>query len=502
MRGEKGHVGVVQCSTKGCGWTLDKMQFVECGRECVGDVRLETQADVEQFGSRHCTKIVGSLVITGSVTSLEPLSGLRHVTEDFFIQLTDALVTLRGLESLRVVNGSFQILENSALESVAALRCLQQVGGGVFSFVQNAKTRFFGCFNRLHSVNNIFVVENESLEAICGFNSRKLKQIEGMLVAENPNLRKVTGLQWVRSAADFVCRFNEKCEKIAVLPRASSLSLSLASLPQLRCVADFPAAKEMSENLTFTNLPLLQHLPSFPCLRDLQPGLIVSRLPALKDIDALSNLRSIDNGILLFETGLRDLDGFINLQSVTGDVNISSNVNLLNIDGFSGLETYENGIFALQGNTLLADFCGLQPLANQNPQGPPPIFAIFNAENPTKEQIAVLPPCEMCKFVRSALQRWLDDGSVTPLTECFLLADLSTCSVAHALRYRAISGNQARILRGALDTQGERFGADPKALNLCCFDDTERCACAGSKPCRALTATNLRFAVATQCKKE
>src|SRR6056297_650881 len=96
------HCNAAQSSQKGTPWCAQKFKCAYRGT-CVGDVRLETQAQVRAFGAKRCRCIVGSLVIAGTVTSLEPLSYLEKVTADIFVQNNASLTSLRGLERLRVV---------------------------------------------------------------------------------------------------------------------------------------------------------------------------------------------------------------------------------------------------------------------------------------------------------------------------------------------------------------------------------------------------------------
>ncbi len=68
---------------------------------CEGFFELSTDAQVESVGT--CSVILGTLIIVGEVTTVEPLSCLREVSESFVIEFAP-LQSTAGLEALEVVD--------------------------------------------------------------------------------------------------------------------------------------------------------------------------------------------------------------------------------------------------------------------------------------------------------------------------------------------------------------------------------------------------------------
>ena len=482
-------------SDKGRNWSIAHVQLT-CRRECVGDVRLETQEQVDEFGALRCTKIIGSLIVTGTVASLEPLAALHKITGDLFVQENDSLSTLHGLECLREVGGQVTLIDASALTTVAALGNLQKIGGAL-EFIRTAVQRI-GPFCHLKTLGNLFVVENAALERIDGFNSCHLRETSFINIVDNNRLQRVVGFNGLKTLEfSFFVAQNQQLQSIRVLQRLTFGAVILNTLPALTEFCDLPKVKETGTGIALTRLPLLRHLPAFPRLHTINGSFQVLDLPLVTNVDGFSALQIVTGTVVVFNTQSENLDGFAQLERIGGSLIILQNDALSSIQGLSSLLDVGmliSGNVILSNNISLSDFCGLQPIASQDPTGDPPFLVQNNAANPDKQAIAALQPCDVCNFVRLLLQRWVNDNVISTVTQrYFLFGGLGEQSVQCARRFNAITANQALILRGALEWYARQQETKcAKDLLLCCAPE-------GAPPCCASDIGLLRHELITQC---
>ena len=95
-----------------------------------GDVELNTQAEVNTFGAKSYTKIVGFLLIKGNdITDLSPLNSLDTVTHSIFIEYNRKLKVLNGFDNLILIGGNLQIENNTELDSVGTFGKVKKIKG-------------------------------------------------------------------------------------------------------------------------------------------------------------------------------------------------------------------------------------------------------------------------------------------------------------------------------------------------------------------------------------
>lgn len=480
-------------SDKGRNWSSAHVQLT-CRRECVGDVRLETQEQVDEFGALRCTEIIGSLIVTGTVASLEPLAALHTITGDLFVQENDSLSTLHGLECLRDVGGQVTLIDASALTTVAALGNLQKIGGAL-EFIRTAVQRI-GPFCHLKTLGNLFVGDNAALERIDGFNSCHLREIEFATIRNNDSLQRVVGFNGLRTIeVTFALLQNNMLQSVRVLQRLTVGTVFVLDLPALTEFCDLTKVQtnRPATGLVFSQLPLLRHLPAFPRLHTINGTLQLDELPSVTNMDGLSAVKSVTGSVRILLTQFENLDGLAQLESVGRILAVLSNAALMSTAGLLSL-TEVGDFVIISDNISLSDFCGLQPLASQDPTGDPPFLVQNNAANPDKQAIAALQPCDVCNFVRLLLQRWVNDNVISTVTQrYFLFGGLGEQSVQCARRFNAITANQALILRAALEWYARQQETKcTKDLLLCCAPE-------GAPPCCASDIGLLRHELITQC---
>ena len=71
---------------------------------CNVDIILTSQADIDNYASTYgCDSIMGNVEISGGVTSLTGLSGIKYINGSFSIQYSN-LTTTAGMSMLKTVN--------------------------------------------------------------------------------------------------------------------------------------------------------------------------------------------------------------------------------------------------------------------------------------------------------------------------------------------------------------------------------------------------------------
>lgn len=148
--------------------------------EFIGDVILETQQDVDEFGANNYTSINGKLTIgsilesNASITNINSLNTLIYISKNLFIIRNDSLKNINGLSNLTSVGLYLSINQNGSLSSLNGLDNLNNVGA------------------------TLQVSKNENLENIDGLSGLKAVG-ENMMVTENSKLQNINGLSNVTS---------------------------------------------------------------------------------------------------------------------------------------------------------------------------------------------------------------------------------------------------------------------------------------------------------------
>lgn len=178
---------------KSCFFILFVFFFLSCcskdgGLDCnggtfTGNIRLDSQIEIDDFAKQCYTKIDGDLTIGHPYqeTTVNDLSGLKSITEvtgRFRISYCKDLTTLKGLEGLTYAGG-LDIRQNHKLENLTGLNNLIQVG----DLIENDTDH-----KNMFKIHNCYILE--SITAL-----RNLKAAEGISLLSNYNLASLDGLE-------------------------------------------------------------------------------------------------------------------------------------------------------------------------------------------------------------------------------------------------------------------------------------------------------------------
>ncbi|MDT0620384.1 InlB B-repeat-containing protein [Croceitalea vernalis] len=358
-----------------------------------GDVNLETQEEINEFGNLCYTGISGNLSISGlnssSITDLSALSNLKEVGGEIAIVFHSNLNNFSGLENvdsasgLRISNVSnienldvFNNLIQGVIDSnkvdfsIAIGACPELTSVTVFSGITQLKNLRLGSLNKLETLDGFQFLEHVSDTMILG-NFPLMSEYNNL-----ENLRTV-GIQLTLS---FTTSF-----------------LSLEGLGNLESVGEsffiqentgLESLQGLNSNLTVERLWIEKN----PALNSLA-GLNINGSVNLRldDNDALINLNGANFSnsnnmifVLQFCDGIVDLSGMESISSME-TVFIRDNTSLVSLSGLENLNELTTLVNIIQ-NESLQSFCALDDLINNgNLMGNWDVFD--NLFNPTLQDM-------------------------------------------------------------------------------------------------------------------
>jgi len=274
------------------------------------------------------------------------------------------------------------------------------------------------------------VADNENLRVLKGFGGPILG-LSTVRVVENQQLRSIDAFNDVQVAAATIS-INEH-ESLPVIEGFEQL---------LYCNA-----------VTIIGNAVLTRVDGFRRLQRVANTINVNDNPLLTSVDGFATVTIIDDALFVSENAsLASVDGLIGLRFARSLFLINGD-NLIDVSAFSGLCSQQQiaSTVRITNNSLLADFCGLQPLADSSPATETPNFTISgNAANPTKEEIAALQPCNARTFFERVIARFLIERTVTKAAACVLTHNLTKRTICCLVQAKTLGKAQGNVLLTAL----------------------------------------------------
>ncbi len=152
-----------------------------------GSVQLNTQIDVDDFGSLNYTRINGSLTIRKEIgkteiTDLSPLKSLTFINGRLSIHDNSLIKNLKGLDNIEAVAEDLRITSNDLLESISDLESLSQIGGELH-VSSNNKIESLSGLDKIETVAALYINRNESLTSLSELN--QLETVSHAVQIEN-----------------------------------------------------------------------------------------------------------------------------------------------------------------------------------------------------------------------------------------------------------------------------------------------------------------------------
>lgn len=160
-----------------------------------GEVSLETQVDVENFGAQKYTVITGELYIGSDNTDISDLSSLetlRKVEGSMHILKTTA-ENLKGLHNLDTINMDLHINYNHQLSNLEGLESLKYIDAN-FNLSYNDNLENLEGLTEVSSVHTFYIQDNKSLTSLSGMEAIK-KAIYYGSVYRNESLSNLCGMK-------------------------------------------------------------------------------------------------------------------------------------------------------------------------------------------------------------------------------------------------------------------------------------------------------------------
>lgn len=299
-----------------------------------GDVRLWTQADVNQFVANYpnCTEIEGLLRIgeddgfSSDITDISGLSNLIKIGTILFIQNNGVLQNLDGLQGLTQLGDRLFIGINAQLQNIDGLNNISSIGG------------------------EIRVRDNATLNNIQGLQNIESTKIVGLYIYNNPTLA--------------VCNLPNFCTYLAnpadTHPRNISENAGDCVTEQAVIEAcEGPACPPGSQISFTTQAQVNQFLVDYPNCTEILGNLFIGLNDATSDITDLSPLRNIthvDGWIAIYNTSLVTLNGLHNVATVKYDIDIRANANLTDISALekASFNPFDGFGLTIGNNTALS----------------------------------------------------------------------------------------------------------------------------------------------------
>lgn len=378
----------------------------------VGDISLQTQSEIEDFGKNNYNTIQGSISIGGSqhepldIVSLAPLLGIDSISGNLSIIGTTTLPNLSGLQELKHVGGRVSIAYNQDLASVLGIENLVSVGGG-FSIADNASLQSINLQMALETVEEDFSLARLAIPNIAAFSRLtsvgslslirlNITNLDGLnaLVSsgfslqliENYRLENIRGLSNLNSVIDVSIWDNERLTSLSGLEGiTSSISLSilrntgLTDLTGLDNMTTFrgnlivagnrnlESLNGLQTNINFTqersalsfwSLPKLQSMEAYTFSGQLS-DVVFADLPLIEKLPILTEQDSIYSLVIAVNDKLTNIDELSEI-AFSGTIQIYENPVLQNIDGLTSLKSTYSVV--IRQNPALISVDGLSSL--------------------------------------------------------------------------------------------------------------------------------------------
>lgn len=321
-----------------------------------GNVRLETQAEVNEFGTNNYSIINGDLAIHGGnslesdpIVDLSPLNSLEEVNDIRIVELYGITDTLKGFENLHTLYGNleFDIDEDeSRMIVLDAFNSLEDIGGILSIRVQSNLKEIKG-FNLLETVGeHLFIKECNDLEKIFDFNTLDVVG-KSLAIETNSNLNTIDAFSALSAIGDnmqisenpellSISGFNELAG-VGLSGEISSLNIQYNS--KLKSVKGFNNV-QMLPNLNITDNELLEELDAFNGWEDATFdgsenmthtifNIIIGQNSNLSTINAFTNMTKCHNMVISEIPNIDNLDFLCKLEEI---VDVDGNMGFVTVN--------------------------------------------------------------------------------------------------------------------------------------------------------------------------
>lgn len=351
----------------------DQQQFTTLNPESIakifeGDVFLNSQQEVDEFGAQGYTEINGFLKMSNpnsDIWNVTELVGIQIVRGKLEVRFQKSLESLDGFEELTHVGGGFTIQFCDILTSMEGIRNIEEIGA--FTIDRNESLIQLPSFSQLTKVESLGITSNNALLNINNFNG--LSELDRLAIADNERLQSITDFNSVERLEFLVIADNFSLEQLDSFNKLKIVSgdfpspfreLLIKNNPNLKLIEGFEALEEVVHDLNIYDNSALTEILTFQNLIRVGNDITIYGNESLLNISTFLNLTSCNRISLFSNPSLLEITGFGELLTISESISIFQNENLKGIDSFGKLITL--GEFGLGTNVSLNSLEGFESL--------------------------------------------------------------------------------------------------------------------------------------------
>ncbi len=303
------------------------------------------------------------------------LPTLEKIGGDLFVSSNESLESMQGLENLKTV-GSLNITLNPSMKNIDGLNGLTIINNNA-NISSNPTLLNFDGFESLTTIGGRFdIEENDLLESITGWDNVAFDSTSSGSVSQNPKLTICNAM----GLCSYFVEIGEPFQSnIFFSGNAfgcnSKVEVYVSCIPEL-CLpyeTEFNTQSEVDNFLlenpdciwTHANIRIsggdISNLDGFTNLDSVSGNLELFNLENLNDLTGFSNLKIVENMFQISSLNVPSLQPLQNLE-FAGGLDITGNPNIVDFTGLSGLKRIGNLGLTVQQNDQLASNAGLDSL--------------------------------------------------------------------------------------------------------------------------------------------
>ena len=327
---EKSKIGLLLMSF----WCISSLTTQAQDHVYEGDISVSTQANVDALGASggalegSITKIMGNVVIEGSVTDLSVFNAIDTIT---------GYLRVSGLTQLRALSQASDSGDYVGLTNLKMVGGYFIVGRGQTSSLigsSNTSLDSVGYFPRLDSIGGSFEIrDNTSLDAVGSF--PVLRSVGGRFrLRDNNQLLHIPDFDGlVQTGEEITIEENDRLITVGSFPRLEIIGgdLNFTNNPKLTMRGTYPVLRSIGVDFRIRNCDQLQRINNFPSLTTIGTSVQITENAVLKSIGNFPLLTTIgrnleiqNNASLSFCCGL---SRFLSDESITVSGNTTINNN-------------------------------------------------------------------------------------------------------------------------------------------------------------------------------
>lgn len=303
------------------------------------------------------------------------MPSLEEIGGELFVSSNQSLESMQGLENLKMV-GALNLTSNPSMTNVEGLNELTTIDNDVNISFNPALLNFDG-FESLTTIGGRFdIEENDLLESITGWDNVVIDSTSAGSVSQNPMLSICNAM----GICNYFVKIGEPFQSNIFFSRNAfgcnaKVEVYVSCIPEL-CLpynTEFKTQAEVDNFLlenadciwTHADIKIdgsdISNLNGFTNLDSVSGNLEIFNLENLNDLSGFSNLKIVEKMFQIYGLNISSFESLQNLDFV-GGLDITGNPNIVDFTGLNGLKRIGNLGLTVQQNDQLESNAGLDNL--------------------------------------------------------------------------------------------------------------------------------------------